>query len=77
MSFETSNNVEGSKLNPIEKEMYEKCISMNPGLTEDDWLELRESALSVKNPGAQKFFAIHGLYTNEKPDADTIEELNN
>lgn len=67
-------------LTQVEKELYQKCISRNPGLTEQDWKELRESYVGGdlgKFKGVAKLFEFNGIILGEeKPDLETKKEMN-
>lgn len=64
-----------SKLNAVEKELYNKFAAKNPGWTEEDFLELREVALSKTSGKIQKFFEVNGVVMENKPDADDLRNI--
>ena len=67
----------GSKLSPMEKSMYEKFVAKNPGMSEDDFLELRTMALKASSTGAKQFYSAGGVLMEESalPTGDEMKEL--
>ena len=63
-------------LNPIHEALYQKCISINPGLTRGDWTELRNLSLAHNTPGITTLYEKFGIIVDTKPDAETMEEIN-
>jgi len=62
-------------LNPQEEGLYQKCLTKNPGLSIEAFKELREKALSIKNPEAKKFYEVNGILMQEMPDEDAKKEM--
>ena len=63
-----------SKLNPAEKALYESRAK-GLGLTEDDFLELREIAKGAHSTGVKKFFSVGGVLMEEKLSPDEQGEV--
>lgn len=63
-----------SPLNPLEESMYEKFVSKNPGVTKEDFKELRGLALN-KGGGVKKFFALNGVVMEESPAPEELHEM--
>ena len=65
-------------LTPVEEGLYQKCIDKNPGLTREDWKELRESYIGGdlgRYKGVKKLFELNALILGEKPDLETQQEM--
>ena len=60
-----------------EQALYKKCLERNPGLTEQDFKELRNDAINTKSPRVQKFFEVNGVLMENKPSGEEIKEMNN
>ena len=61
-------------LTPIEKELYQKCLSHFPEMTIMAWKELRKNAQSTIDPGAKQFYIYNNFLSPEKPDKDDTNE---
>lgn len=68
------------ELTSVEEGLYQKCINRNPGLTKQDWKELRESYVGGdlgKFNGVKNLFELNGIILGEeKPDLETKQEMN-
>lgn len=66
----------GSRLDAGEKLMYEKFALKNPGMTEDDFYELRQLARNAHSVGAKKFYGVAGVLMEEEniPKGDEMKE---
>ncbi len=65
-------------LTPVEEGLYQKCIDKNPGLTREDWKELKESYVGGnlgKYKGVKRLFELNGLILENKPDAESKQEM--
>lgn len=68
------------ELTQIEEGLYQKCIAKNPGLTREDWKELRESYVQEnlgKFKGVERLFELNGIILGEMPDAESKQEMLN
>lgn len=66
-----------SRLDAGEKLMYQKFAEKNPGMTEDDFYELRQLARSAHSTGAKKFYGVAGVLMEEEniPKGDDMREI--
>jgi hypothetical protein len=55
--------------------MYTKFVAENPGMTEQDFKELRDLALKAKSVGTKTFFKINNLIMADQPDQDAQREI--
>ena len=64
-------------LSPEETTLYNKFLEKNPGITVEDFSELRGYALKSRNPGVKTFFSVNGVVmgVGEKLDRDEAREL--
>ncbi|MEI6580937.1 MAG: hypothetical protein WCO07_02050 [bacterium] len=62
-------------LTPNEEKMYQKCIAMNPGITVEDWLELRGYAQKTTSQAVKKLYEVNGILMEEVPDKEDLEQL--
>lgn len=60
-------------LSSEETALYNKFIEKNPGITMEDFTELRGYALKSRNPGAKNFFSVNGVIMESKGNLDTDE----
>ena len=67
----------GSNMSSGEKAMYARFAAKNPGITEEDFMELRKLALSAKTQGAKRFYEVGGvlMQSGELPKGDEMKEL--
>jgi len=72
--METTPTVE-KILDPTEEAMYGKFVSKNPGITKQDFKELRTLALGAKTTGVKSFFEINNIVMSEQPDSDSQKEI--
>ena len=64
-----------SKLSGPLLSLYKKFAEKFPGMTEDDFLELRSNALSVASSSPHTFTEVNGQLMDTPPNPDEIKEL--
>jgi len=67
-------NIESSKLTPTEIGLYKQFVVKNPGITEEDFLELRKFAVGA-SPAVQEFYKVNNVLMQEKPDDDEKNQI--
>ena len=65
-----------SKLSGGEKAMFLKFVEKNPGITEDDFIELRGLALSGRSSAVKNLLTVNGIVMEEKdlPSAEEVKD---
>lgn len=73
---ETTTATEIVNLTPVEKDLYQKCLSRIPSMTVMTWKKLREDALKNTDKGARKFYEYNNfLVADTMPDEDERKEF--
>ncbi|MCX6753594.1 MAG: hypothetical protein NTV03_00870 [Candidatus Nomurabacteria bacterium] len=62
-------------LTPIEKDLYQKCLSRIPDMTIMTWKKIREDALGNKDKGAKTFYECNNFLVADMPDEDERKEF--